>query len=77
MPNKKIIFLLQFASVAFIWVFITAILFWIVNMILVAHRLNDALDASVAISIIAMPVYVSLASLLTYVFVGLQKGKNK
>lgn len=76
MKDHKRIYVLQIASVSFIWVFVLSVAIWILNLIKVAHELNDALNASVAISIVAIPVFFILASVLTYVFVGLQKGKH-
>ncbi|MFQ5752863.1 MAG: hypothetical protein ACE5HI_12780 [bacterium] len=77
MQNKKNIFFLQVASVAIHWVFVVVIATWIFNLIKVAHKLSDAFDASLAISIVAIPVFVILAAILTYVFVGLQKGQKR
>lgn len=74
--RNKIIFLAQLLSVLFIWVFVFTITIWIINLILLALDLNDAPGASVAISIVAIPVFITLASVLTYVFVGLQKGRK-
>jgi hypothetical protein len=50
---------------------------WIINLILKAHHLKDAFDASLGISIVAIPVFFILAVVLTYVFVGLQKGRKE
>lgn len=72
--NNKI-HVLQIVSVSLIWVFVSVVAIWILNLISVAHRLNDALNASVGISIVAIPVFFTLAAVLTYVFVGLQKGR--
>ncbi|MFQ5772646.1 MAG: hypothetical protein ACE5HX_19070 [bacterium] len=77
MKAKKNIFSLQIASVIIHWVFVVVIAIWIFNLIKVAHKLNDAFDASLAISIVAIPVFVILATILTYVFVGLQKGRKR
>lgn len=74
--DKRLIYFLQVASMAFIWVFVIGIAIWILNLIQVAHRLKDAFDASVAISIVAIPVFFILAGVLTYVFVGLQRGRE-
>ena len=54
---EKAILVAQIFSVLFIWVF----------------DLNDAPGASVAISIVAIPIFITLASILTFVFVGLHK----
>ncbi len=76
MKNNKIIFFFQVASMTYIWIFILGISIWIVNLIWVAYKLDDAFDASLAISIVAIPVFLVLAMILTYVFVGLQKGRK-
>ncbi len=76
MKNRDIIFTLQVASMAFSWVFVFAIAAWILNLIQVAHRHHDAFDASLAISIVAIPVFFTLATVLTYVFVGLRRGRK-
>ncbi|NIS74225.1 MAG: hypothetical protein GTO08_02910 [Deltaproteobacteria bacterium] len=74
--SKKTIYLLQILSLSFIWVLFTGIAIWIVNLILVSIELHDAPDASVGISIVAIPVFFTLAAVLTYVFIGLQRGKK-
>lgn len=75
MKSKNPIYFMQIASVSFIWVFVWGVAIWIMNLIGVAHKLDDALNASVGISIVAIPVFFSLAIILTYVFVGLQRGR--
>ncbi|MDH3258443.1 MAG: hypothetical protein OEM19_03135 [Deltaproteobacteria bacterium] len=74
--SKKTIYLLQILSLSFIWVLFTGIAIWIVNLIMVSIELHDAPDASVGISIVAIPVFFTLAAVLTYVFIGLQRGKK-
>ncbi len=71
--NKKLIHTLQIASLAYIWVFVIAVDTWILSLLRIAKKLNDALNASVAIGILAIPLFLTIASILTYVFVGLQK----
>ena len=65
---------LQFASVAFIWVFVIGISSWILHLNRLSQRLNDVPSATVAISIVAIPVFMTVASVLTYVFIGLRRG---
>lgn len=71
--RKKTIRILQILSLACIWIFVLTVDLWILSLIRVARELNDALDASVAIGIVAIPLFLTIASILTYVFVGLQK----
>jgi hypothetical protein len=67
---------LQLASVAWIWVFVLGISWWILHLIQLSHQLNDVPSASVAISIVAIPVFFTGGAVLTYVFVGLQRGRK-
>ncbi|HUP47382.1 MAG TPA: hypothetical protein VNA04_01185 [Thermoanaerobaculia bacterium] len=73
-PPPRWIFLLQLASVAMIWVFVLSISTWIVHLIRLSRALHDVPSASVAISIVAIPVFLTGAGVLTYVFVGLRRG---
>lgn len=75
--NKKTIEVLQILSISLIWVLFTGIAVWIVNLIKESLKLHDAPDASVAISIVALLVFLVLASVLTYVFIGLRKGRKE
>jgi hypothetical protein len=75
--RRKRIFLAQLVSLSLIWIFVIGIAIWIVNLILLSLELNDAPGASIGISIIAIPVFFTLASVLTYVFAGLQKEENQ
>lgn len=75
--KNRVIFVLQVASVLGIWVFVLGIATWIIHLIRVANRLQDAETASVAISLVAIPVFLTGAGVLTYVFVGLQRGAKK
>ena len=75
--RKKTMFMLQAASLLGIWVFVLGISTWIIRLIRVANRLQDAETASVGISLVAIPVFLTGASVLTYVFIGLQRGAKK
>ena len=75
--NKKIIEGLQILSISLIWLLFIGIAVWIVTLIRESLKLHDAPDASVGISIVAIPVFFLLASVLTYVFVGLRKGRKE
>lgn len=73
---EKIIFYAQVFSVSLIWVFVISISLWIINLIRLSIELRDMPGASVGISIVAIPVFITLAGVLTYVFIGLQKEKH-
>jgi flagellar biosynthesis protein FliP len=75
--NKRLIGILQILSISLIWMLFAGIAVWIFNLIRQSLRLRDAPDASVAISLVAIPVFFLLASVLTYVFVGLRRGRKE
>ncbi len=68
-----IIFAAQIMSVSFIWVFVIGLTIWLGNLLLLSIELNDVPGFSIAISLVAIPVYWTLAAVLTYVFVGLRR----
>lgn len=74
--NNKTIFILQVASISLIWLFVLSVDTWIASLLFVAHRLNDAINASVAIGLLAIPLFLTIAIILTYIFVGLQRNKT-
>ncbi len=75
--RQRWLFGLQVASVAAIWVFACGISLWILHLLRLARRLGDVPGASVGISIVAIPVFLTVAAVLTYVFVGLQRGAGE
>lgn len=75
--NQKTIWIMQIISLSIIWVLFTGIAVWIVNLVWISFRLKDAPNASVGISLVAIPIFFTLASVLTYVFVGLKRGAEK
>lgn len=68
---------LQVLSIALMWAFLAGIVTWIINEVRVARALGDQLTASVGISLVAIPVYTLVASVLTFVFFGIQRGRRK
>jgi len=76
-PERTWIYALQVLSVAGIWVFVLGISGWILHLIRLSRQLHDVPSASIAISIVAIPVFLLGAGILTYVFVGLQRGRGE
>ena len=68
---------LQLLSIVFMWSFLAGVVTWMVNVVRVSRAQGDALTASVGISLVAVPVYTLVASVLTYVFFGLQSGRRR
>ena len=77
MSYRRWIQSLQFLSICLMWAFATGVLAFIVWLVIVAARWNDALNWTVAISLIMAPVYLTVAGTLTYVFIGLKRGAPK
>lgn len=75
--NKNLIRKLQVVSISLIWLLFTGIAVWVLTLVKESLKLHDAPDASVGISIVAIPVFFLLASVLTYVFVGLRRGRKE
>lgn len=75
--NRRAMFVFQLLSLIGIWVFVIGIAAWIIRLIWIAHQLHDMPHGSVAISIVAIPVFLTGATVLTYVFVGLRRGREK
>jgi hypothetical protein len=68
---------IQFLSIFLMWSFAAGILVFVPWLVFVAARWNDALNWSVAISLVMTPVYLIVAGTLTYVFIGLRRGAPK
>ena len=75
--RDKLIFGAQILSISLIWIFVLGVAIWIINLISVSLDLHDAPGVSIGISIIAIPVFFTLAAILTYVFVGFHKKEHK
>ena len=65
---------LQILSIFLMWAFATGVLGFVAWLIMVAIRWQDALNWTLAISLVMTPVYLTVAGTLTYVFIGLQRG---
>ena len=74
--QKKIIAIAQLVSFLLMWVFVIGITIWIINLITISVDLHDVPGVSLGISIIAIPVFVTLASILTYAYFGFKKKDN-
>jgi uncharacterized membrane protein YhaH (DUF805 family) len=59
------------------WLFALAVLVFVPWLVFVAARWQDAENWSLVISIVMTPVYLTVAAVLTYVYVGLRRGMSK
>jgi hypothetical protein len=57
--------------------FVAGISIWIINLLDLSIRLKDVPSATIGISLVAIPVFVTIAGILTYVFIGLQRGNSR
>ena len=67
---------LQILSIVLMWSFLGGAVAWMVNAVQLSLSLGDALTVSVGLSLVVIPVYALVASVLTYVFFGLQRGRR-
>lgn len=70
-PEEKIVFGFQLALLAFFVLAVGGIILWIISLIRLAHELQDVPSASIGISIVAIPVFLTLLGVFNYVFWGL------
>ena len=75
--TTKTIFIFQIISISLIWMFVFGITWWILRLLTTSINLRDSIDASVGISILVIPIFITLASILTYVFIGLQRNRSE
>jgi uncharacterized membrane protein YcjF (UPF0283 family) len=67
---------LQFGTVSVMWIFSAAITLWVLQLVRVAYELKDSITASFGISLVALPIYWTLAAILTYTFFGLRRTRS-
>jgi len=77
MRLPMLIRIMQYFSIFLMWVFALAVLILVPWLVFVAARWDDALNWSLAISLVMTPIYLIVAGTLTYVFVGLQRGSAR
>jgi hypothetical protein len=56
---------------------IAGIVTWITHLIRTAWRLGDVPSASIGISLVAIPVFLTMLGVILYVFVGLRGDRDK
>jgi hypothetical protein len=57
--------------------FVAGIVPWVGHLILTAWRLNDVPSASIGISLVAIPVFLTLLGVIVYVFIGLLTDRSE
>ncbi len=67
----------QWAIAGLTLVFISAVVLWIVHLIRTAWRLGDVPSASIGISLVAIPVFLTLLGVGLSVFWGLLRDRDR
>ncbi len=57
--------------------FILGIVIWIAHLLRTSWRLHDVPSASIGISMVAIPVFLTLLSVIVYVFLGLMLDRSE
>ena len=71
------IIIIQVVLLSFLWMLASAMTWLFINLVEVSYEVNDHQSASIAISILGVIVFWILAGILTYVLVGLYRGRKK
>jgi len=69
--EEKIVFGFQLTLLASFVVAVGGIIVWIIHLIRLSHELQDVPSISIGISIVAIPVFLVLLGVFSYVFWGL------
>ena len=70
-PSPRLVTAIQWAMAAGAILFIGGIITWIIHLIRTAWGLRDVPSASIGISLVAIPVFLTLLGVILYVFWGL------
>lgn len=68
---------IQIILLSFLWMLASGMTLLLINLVNVSYEVNDHQTASIAISILGITVFWILAGILTYVLVGLYRGRKK
>jgi hypothetical protein len=68
---ERVVRAVQWAMAGTAVLFIAGIITWITHLIRTAWRLKDVPSASIGISLVAIPVFLTLLGVILYVFWGL------
>jgi hypothetical protein len=70
--SERLVRNLQWAWLAVAFFLVGGIIIWIVHLITTSWNLDDHLSASVGISIVAIPIFITFMGVVFYVFWGLR-----
>lgn len=75
-PPDRIVRILQLGILGGFTCFALSVIVWVAHLIRVSWRLNDSFSGSLAISIIAVPMFLTLLGIVHYVFWGLYRDRD-
>lgn len=76
-PSDRTVKTLQWAIAVAAVLFVGGIITWIVHLIRTAWQLKDVPSASIGISLIAIPVFLTLLGVILYVFWGIRGDRSE
>jgi len=68
--SDRLVRTLQWLWLGWAFLLVGGIIVWIVHLILASWRLDDVIQASVGISIVAIPIFIVFMGVVFYVFWG-------
>lgn len=75
--ERKLVFFFQLIPLILFWGIALGFGAFVIHLITIATEFKDVPSAAVGISLVAVPIQLTMVSVLTYVFVVLKRGKNK
>jgi hypothetical protein len=68
--SERLVRMLQWIWLGGAFLLVVGIIVWIIHLILASFRLDDVIQASVGISIVAIPIFLVFLGVVFYVFWG-------
>ncbi len=76
-PDSRAVRIAQWCVASTAVMAMTALVTWLIHLIRTAFRWQDVPSASIGISLVAIPVFVTLLSVLLSVFIGLLTDRSR
>jgi len=74
--DEKLVIKAQYALYVLACLFVAGIIGWILHLIRLSWELNDVPSASEGISIVAIPLFLTLITIFSYVFWGIMRNRK-
>jgi len=76
-PGERGVRIAQFAILGVFTAFALSVVLWVGHLISVSWKLDDTFSGSLAISIVAVPLFLTILTLVHYVFWGLYRNREE